>query len=77
MTSPKCIRMTRWLVSLQDLIQDAYWQQDDPEIRKLIQEWKEEKVVLRIKLKGFYEQLFGHAQLIFGAPKQTRCNNLV
>ena len=57
MTSPKCIRMTRWLVLLQDLIQEAYWQQDDPEIRELIHEWKDEKSVLRKSLKGFYQQL--------------------
>ena len=58
MTSPKCIRMTRWLVLLQDLIQEAYWQQDEPEVRDLIHEWKEEKSVLRKSLKGFYQSIF-------------------
>merc|ERR1719334_124884 len=55
MTSPKCVRNTRWLITLQDLIQDAYWLQDDD----LIKEWKEEKDLLSRNLKDMYNPFFG------------------
>lgn len=59
MTSPKCLRQTKWLVALQDLIQDAYWQQDDPDVKDMIQQWKDEKEVLRKNLKEMYNPYFG------------------
>ena len=61
MTSPKCLRQTKWLVALQDLIQDAYWQQDDPDVKDMIQQWKDEKEVLRKNLKGLRWQI-SHAR---------------
>ena len=55
MTSPKCLRHVRWLVSLQDLIQDAYWQQDNPDVKNLLREWKHEKDGVTKSLKGAIE----------------------
>jgi len=59
MTSPKCLRQTKWLVALQDLIQDAYWERDNPEVMDLLVQWKGEKEILRKNLKELYNPYFG------------------
>jgi len=59
MTSPKCLRETRWLVALQDLIQGAFWSLGDPAVRELLEEWKYEKKIVRTDLKNLYNPYFG------------------